>query len=221
MVTPVDPCLLRARASAHAARPTGLRSVLLGGEPHALREAVAELAGSPGMLLVPESDSPEVAPVAEELGLEDRGTLPLMAGDLDLALAEEPSAGVERAVDASGFEEVEALVGAAFGLHGPTGLRHDLHEVPGADAWLLRRDGHAVAALVATADPDLLGIWSMATAPALQRRGHGGRLLRAVLGHYALEGATTACLVATPAGEPLYRALGFEPSEQLRVWMRR
>jgi ribosomal protein S18 acetylase RimI-like enzyme len=222
MLTEHDPATLRARASAHAARPTGLQSVLLGGEPGALREAVADLGDRPGLLLVTEADAPEVAQVAAALGLEDRGTVPLMAADLDVALAEAPTAGVERAVDAAGFAEVEALVAAAFGLRGEPGLRHDLHEVPGADAWLLRDErGCAVSAVVTTADPDLLGLWSMATPPALQRRGHGGRLLRAVLGHYALEGAASACVVATPAGERLYRSLGFEPSERLQVWMKR
>lgn len=221
MLTEVDPCSLRARASAHAARPTGLQSVLLGGAPEDLRHAVAGLGDRPGLLLVPASDAPDVADAAAELGLEDRGSVPLMAADLDVAFAEAPSGGVERAVDDGGFQEVEALVGAAFGLRGPTGLRRDLHELQGADAWLLRVDGRAVSALVATADPDLLGLWSMATLPAEQRRGHGARLLRAVLGHYALEGATTACVIATDAGVALYRAAGFEASEDLQVWMKR
>jgi GNAT superfamily N-acetyltransferase len=61
----------------------------------------------------------------------------------------------------------------------------------------------------------------MATLPARQREGHGARLLRAVLGHYALEGATKACLISTPAGERLYRSLGFEALEQLQVWQPR
>ena len=221
MLTEVDPSSLRARASAHAARPTGLQSVLLGGAPEDLRRAVAGLGDRAGLLLVPSSDAPGVADVAAELGLEGGGTVPLMAADLDLAFAEAPTAGVERAVDDGGFQEVEALVGAAFGLRGPTGLRRDLHEIAGADAWLLRVDGRAVSALVATADPDLLGLWSMATLPAEQRRGHGMRLLRAVLGHYALEGAQTACVIATEAGASLYRAAGFEPSEELQVWMKR
>lgn len=222
MLTEHDGRALRARASAHAARPTGLQAVVLGGAEQDLRAAVERLAGRPGLLLVPESDAPDVADAAGRLGLLDRGSVPLMAIDLDDAMAEAPTAGVERATDAPAFEEVEELVGAAFGLRGATGLRSDLHEVPGADAWLLReRDGHAVAAVVATADPDLVGLWSMATPPALQRRGHGGRLLRALLGHYALEGVATACVVATPAGEHLYRSAGFEPAERLQVWMKR
>jgi predicted N-acetyltransferase YhbS len=222
MLTERDSATLIARASAHATRPTGLQSVLLDGEPEALRAAVDGLGDRPGLLLVAEHEADGLAPVAEELGLEDRGTVPLMAAGLDLALAAAPTAGVERAVDEAGFAEVESIVTAAFGLRGEPGLRHDLHEVPGADAWLLRdASGRAVSAVVVTADPDLLGLWSMATPPAEQRRGHGGRLLRAVLGHYALEGARNACVIATAAGEPLYRSLGFEPSERLQVWMKR
>ena len=222
MLTERDPTTLIARASAHATRPTGLQSVLLDGEREALRVAVADLGDRPGLLLVTETDADDLAPVAEELGLEDRGTVPLMAAELDLDLAEAPTRGVERAVDAAGFAEIEALVTAAFGLRGEPGLRHDLHDVPGADAWLLRDErGRALSSVVVTADPDLLGLWSMATPPALQRRGHGGHLLRAVLGHYALEGAHSACVIATAAGESLYRSLGFEPSERLQVWMKR
>ena len=58
----------------------------------------------------------------------------------------------------------------------------------------------------------------MATAPARRHEGHGSCLLRAVLGHYALEGATRACLIATGGSETLYRAVGFEPVEHLAVW---
>ena len=222
MLTAHDPATLRARASAHATRPTGLQSKLLGGDPAELRAAVADLGERPGLLLVTERDAPAVAGAAAELGLEDRGTVPLMAADLDLELATSPTAGVERAGDPGSFAEVDALVTAAFGLNNEPGLRRDLDQVPGADAWLLRDERRrAVSAVVATADPDLLTLWSMATPPSAQRRGHGGRLLRAVLGHYALEGARSACVIATPAGEPLYRSLGFEPAERLQVWMKR
>ena len=223
MLTAHDPATLRARASAHATRPTGLQSTLLGsGGAGELEAAVADLGDRPGLLLVTEDDAPALAPVAAGLGLEDRGTVPLMAADLDVALAEAPTAGVERAGDPGSFAEVEALVSAAFGLRGEPGLRHDLDEVEGADAWLLRDERRrAMSAVVATADPDLLALWSMATPPEAQRRGHGGRLLRAVLGHYALEGARSACVIATPAGEPLYRSLGFAPAERLQVWMKR
>jgi predicted N-acetyltransferase YhbS len=218
MLTSSDPTILRARAWDHGGRPlasAALSRTSLGGVP---------VITANGLVFVAEEDAEATRDAALSAGLTDAGTAPLMSLELtlDLALAETPSAGVERAIDPATVEEVSELVRAAFGLAGTTGLRPDLAEVPGADAWLLREpDGRAVASLVVTADPDLVAVWSMATLPSRQREGHGRCLLRAVLGHYALEGATTACLVSTPAGESLYRAVGFEPVEQLQVWQRR
>jgi predicted N-acetyltransferase YhbS len=175
-----------------------------------------------GLVFVAEQDASATREAAEAAGMTDAGTAPLMSLELDCALAEGPCAGVERAIDSATVEEVSELIRAAFGLSGSAGLRHDLAEVPGADAWLLREPGgRSVASLVATVDPDLVAIWSMATAPARQREGRGTCLLRAVLGHYALEGATAACLISLPGGEPLYRSVGFEAIEQLQVWQPR
>jgi ribosomal protein S18 acetylase RimI-like enzyme len=209
----LDPTILRARAWDHGGRP--LTSAAL--SRVALGDATGIVAN--GLVFVAEQDAPAARDAAIDAGLTDAGTASLMAMDLDDALAEAPCQGVERAIDPATVEEVAELVRAAFALHGSTGLRHDMAEVPGADAWLRRdRDGRAVAALVATADPDLVGIWSMATHPDRRHEGHGGCLLRAVLGHYALEGAARACLITTGSGEGLYREVGFRPVEQLSVW---
>jgi ribosomal protein S18 acetylase RimI-like enzyme len=190
MVTALDPHVLRARTAEHAARPTALRTVVLAGPD-------------------------------EAVGLTDAREVPLMTLDLrDCTLAESPSAGVERVVDAAGIEEVAELTAAAFGLRRAVLLERRLHEAPGLEAWLLRESGHAVSSVVATSDPDLVGIWSMATAPTARRAGRATKLLRAVLGHYALCGAQAACLVATPAGEPLYRSLGFTEAERVKVWIK-
>ena len=213
MLSSLDPAILRARAWDHGARPlnaSGLARIALGG--------TTGIAAN-GMVFVPEQEAGTAHDAARAAGLTDAGSAALMVLELDCALAESPCAGVERAVDPASVEELSDLVRAAFALRGDTGLRGDLFEVPGADGWLLRdRDGRARSGLVATSDPDLVGIWSMATAPDSRRQGHGASLLRAVLGHYALEGATSACLISTPAGEPLYRRVGFEPVEHLRVW---
>jgi ribosomal protein S18 acetylase RimI-like enzyme len=212
MLTSLDPTVLRARAWDHGGRPVdppGLSRVALG--------AATGIAAQ-GLVFVAEEDTARARAAAEAAGMRDAGTAPLMTLELDCALAEEPARGIERAIDTACMEEVADLIRAAYGVTGTTGLRHDLPDVPGADAWLLRENGCAVAALVATADPDLVAIWSMAVAPEHQRAGRGAYLLRAVLGHYALEGATTACLVSTAAGEALYRSLGFGAIERLQVW---
>jgi N-acetylglutamate synthase-like GNAT family acetyltransferase len=214
MLTSSDPTILRARAWDHGGRPmasAALARTSLGGVPAITAN---------GLVFVAEQDAPATRAAAEAAGMSDAGTAPLMSLELSDELADGPCAGVERAVDPATVEEVSELIRSAFGIAGATGLRHDLAEVPGADAWLLREHatGRAVAALVATADPDLVGIWSMATVPSRRREGHGTCLLRAVLGHHALEGATTACLITTSAGESLYGSLGFETVEQLQVW---
>jgi ribosomal protein S18 acetylase RimI-like enzyme len=210
MLTSRDPTSLRTRAWDHGGRPLTsprLVRISLGGVP-----AIA----TGGLVFVAESDADAARPAAEEAGMTDAGVAPLMVLELDTSLAEAPSVGVERAVDADCVQEVAELIRAAFGVD--ANLRADLPDVPGADAWLLREDGRAIAALVATSDPDFVAIWSMATLPSRRHEGHARHLLRAVLGHYALEGAARACLVATPEGERLYRSVGFEPVEQLRVW---
>lgn len=220
----MQPAPLRDRARQHASRPTGLATVLATGPdaPAELRAAVMALGRRPARIAVPADAASEVERVAEELGLAPAGAATLMSCVLDCAHAEAPSARVERVVDRNGLDEVAELVAAAFGLDGSDVIGRDLFDAQGADGWLLRdEEGHAVSALVATADPDLLGLWSMATPPAAQRRGHGAHLLRAVLGHYALEGLTAACVIATEQGEPLYRSVGFEPGERLRMWMKR
>lgn len=216
MLTSSDPTILRARAWDHGGRPlasAALSRTSLGGVP---------VISANGLVFVAEQDADATRDAAEAAGMQDAGTAPLMSLDLDCELADGPCAGVERAIDPATIEEVAELVRAAFGLAGAAGLRHDLAEVPGADAWLLREPtGRAIASLIVTADPDLVAVWSMATLPARQREGHGTCLLRAVLGHYALEGATTACLISTPSGESLYRSVGFTAVEQLQVWQPR
>jgi hypothetical protein len=101
-------------------------------------------------------------------------TLTLLLAD-DLAAA--PARGVERAVDQASLEEGAAL------------LAVEVSALDG-DVWLLRRQSVAVAALLASRDPD--GVTIAAIAGEDEEY-----LLRAVLGHYALEGVLAATLQET------------------------
>src|SRR3954447_23689981 len=67
-------------------------------------------------------------------------------------------------------------------------LGTQLTPVDGVEAWV-SRDG---AAALVTADADLVGIWALAGSDRAEP------LLRAVLGHYALEAVPTAYAAATP-----------------------
>lgn len=55
------------------------------------------------------------------------------------------------------------------------------------------------------------------TVPAHRRRGHAERLMRALLG-CATERSIRLTLVATDAGAPLYRKLGFEHDDRAFRW---
>jgi GNAT superfamily N-acetyltransferase len=246
MLTSLDPRVLRARAWEQAVRPlalidlphaplgrgsalacTGrrrpdLNTALVSGAaaPADIERAVAAFGDLPAVFMVPEPDAPRVVATAERLGLTDAGSAPLMTMTLDASLAEAPTAGVERAGDAATAAEGASLLAEAFALEDGDWLRGDLPAAEGVDIWLLREARRAVSALVATGDPDLLGIWAMGTPPGCRGRGYAARLLRAVLGHHALEGVDSAFLVATAEGEPLYRSVGFETAEHWQLWMK-
>jgi GNAT superfamily N-acetyltransferase len=66
----------------------------------------------------------------------------------------------------------------------------------------------------------VLAVWSMATRPDLQRQGYGRRLLSTALAQAASEGVTESLLLATPAGEALFRALGYRVMEHWQQWSR-
>jgi GNAT superfamily N-acetyltransferase len=57
-------------------------------------------------------------------------------------------------------------------------------------------------------------IWGVYVVPSARRRGLAGRLTEATLDHLRALGCHRAILNASPPGEGVYRALGFEPSNE-------
>ena len=108
----------------------------------------------------------------------------MLALDDDLAAA--PARGVERAVDDASIGEAADLLLVAPS----TLLGRDV------DVWLLRAGGHALSALVAERDPDGIAITALGST-------HTEPLLRAVLGHYALEGIEQATIAPGATAERL------------------
>jgi ribosomal protein S18 acetylase RimI-like enzyme len=119
--------------------------------------------------------------------------------DLHDDLAAAPSRGVERAVDERSLGDAAAI------------LERDPADIATRDleTWLLHEGSRPVSALLVSRDRDRMTLVAVATNPDDRRRGHAGHLLRAVLGHYALEGVEAAALVATPESERLFRGAGF------------
>lgn len=79
-------------------------------------------------------------------------------------------------------------------------------EITGWTAWLARRDGEPAAAGFSYDDGKSVGIYWLATLPEHRSQGLARAIMTEILAAYPDRAAT---LVATDAGVPLYRSLGF------------
>ncbi|MER7669246.1 GNAT family N-acetyltransferase [Kitasatospora sp. NPDC096128] len=89
---------------------------------------------------------------------------------------------------------------------------------PGCRAWLGSVDGAPAGACLSYDDGDATGVYWVATLPDQRGRGVARAVLRTVLAHAHPDRPTT--LVATSAGEPLYRELGFTGQGSTNWWTR-
>jgi GNAT superfamily N-acetyltransferase len=101
-----------------------------------------------------------------------------------------------------------------------TAIPEDVCTTPGQRVWLLWVDGRICSTVATVVVDSVLAVWSMATRPDLQRQGYGRRLLSTALAQAASEGVTESLLLATPAGEALFRALGYRVMEHWQQWSR-
>lgn len=88
-----------------------------------------------------------------------------------------------------------------------------LERIPGGLSFVGLDDGdELVACGLSVQDGDLVGLFDIVTDPAHRRKGHGGRLVRGMMAHASVQGATTAYLQVIGTNAPaiaLYRSLGF------------
>lgn len=94
----------------------------------------------------------------------------------------------------------------------------DVFSTPGQSVWTLSVDGMLCSSVTTVNVGSTLAAWSMGTAPAMQRHGYGRRLLPTVLAMSASRGVSEALLLASPAGEPVYRDVGFRVVEHWQQW---
>jgi GNAT superfamily N-acetyltransferase len=87
------------------------------------------------------------------------------------------------------------------------------------DAWVIVREGMAVASAWSRIVGDDCGIYAVGTPPTWRRRGLARSLLGHVLADAVRRGARTASLQSTPMGEPLYAALGFIAAGRYEEWV--
>lgn len=191
----------------------------------AVRDAL-EATGLPGYVLVA---GPALGSVRQlvEAGWAVSAATRFMARPLEDELADDP------AVTRLGPEELwrlRALVEETFRL----GARASALSVPDAaaeevptpsgarlGAWALWEDGAVVSGLISATVDDAVSLWSMATAPDRQGRGLGRRLLTSVLARERCRGARRSVLIASEAGEHLYRAVGYVPLDYWQCWTKR
>lgn len=155
------------------------------------------------------------------LGLQRGGDVPLMTCRPSAVFAPSAAYEVRRVRSPDALRSANELMAAAFDLpfeaenrvFGPA-----LLDSPGLHVFIAYRDGEPCSAVITTRQGKRVGIWSMATAPGLQRQGAGRALLENVVNHYLVREARCFYLVSTEAGKRLYERLGFKGMERWAVW---
>lgn len=162
-------------------------------------------------ILVVEEEGDAVRGWAAEAGLREVGQMPLMerhAGEVSPA-----SDFVVRLGSAREMDESMRLAAAAFGLDEAAcvaAMPAAFLEVEGNDLWLAEEQGEPMGVGVFIRTGEHVGIYTMSTPPARQRRGIGGAILNGAMAHYRERGAERFTLGATEKGYPLYERVGFK-----------
>ncbi|MEV7601054.1 GNAT family N-acetyltransferase [Kitasatospora sp. NPDC089797] len=131
---------------------------------------------------------------------------------------------IDEALDGDTFALVERIIVDGFPLPArqpwtrgdalPTRLLRE----PGCRAWAGRLDGAPAGACLTFDDGSATGVYWVATLPDQRGQGVAGALLRTALAHAHPDRPAT--LVATAAGEPVYRRLGFTAQAPTCWWSR-
>jgi len=106
---------------------------------------------------------------------------------------------------ADGFEVSVELVGPVMAA--------EVVSLPGVRAYVGRTGGVPCCAGLGSVDDGHIGVFNIATPPALRRRGFGGAVTARVVADGVLAGAHTAYLQASTMGYPVYERMGFRTAE--------
>lgn len=173
------------------------------------------------------SDEPRDLPSRlVEAGFEDLGAGPLMAMALDSWSGPGPTPvalRIRRVEDAADIGAVDRFVASSMGgdaasvaPFAATFRRLILEPEPRVVQLEGRVDGEIVAAAALFTGSGVAGIYGVMTAEAARGRGYGGALTAAAMQEGRRRGMTTAVLLASELGEPVYRRLGFRDVGQVR-----
>jgi ribosomal protein S18 acetylase RimI-like enzyme len=176
-----------------------------------LDDAVAS--GRSTLVAVSEAMRDRVAPLVAGLPVVSEGAAPVMWRDArPLPPNPRPYPGqVTRVEVGADLTAVLALIGRAFGMAGAL-------DDPAMGMFTASSDALDSVCMTYT-EANLAQIYLMATDPDRQRRGAGWAVMARAMETAMRDGATDFCLMASGAGERLYRALGYETHELAEYWM--
>lgn len=183
---------------------------------------VARARRIPIMFLFASAIASKIEPEAKELGLECAGPFPFMVYHPHEFSPKDNIYRIESVKEQNGLREANSVMASAFDIpcemvdraFSPTVL-----ESPGVEFFIAMQYGETISTVQTTRHGPYVGIWSMATPPAHQRKGAGLALLEHVITYHLKNGAKLFYLGATPAGRPLYRKIGFETVDEAQVWI--
>ncbi len=171
-------------------------------------------------LLLIDADAEEARGWATAAGLPEVGGVPVMER------ASAPIVGSSGiAVRCGGPDDAGTaarLAAEAFALDPAACIRALPPElfVDGRVTLWLAEDGEAACGCgIFVSSASHVGIYTMATPAAQQRRGIGRAVLAAGMAHHQAAGATRFLLAATELGFPLYQRVGFEVVAEPRVFV--
>ncbi|MEV6996003.1 GNAT family N-acetyltransferase [Streptomyces sp. NPDC093228] len=172
-------------------------------------------------------DSPEGTSAAlETYGAVQLTTVPVMVRPLDHAVKlydTPPGLWIEEVRDLDRLMELVSTYSTSMGI--PPGLETDLVQIESKrrdNENIIRLaavlDGRVVGTTVVITAHNVAGIFLVHVAGAHRRRGIGAALTAAALQVGQERGMHLAALVASPAGEPLYRRFGFTAVSEYRIF---
>ncbi|HEY2346167.1 MAG TPA: GNAT family N-acetyltransferase [Xanthomonadaceae bacterium] len=217
-----------AKTIAFSGMPAADLNMLFVGEaadaPRFLEEgmALARERGLPILVLLFEPVATALQPMVSAAGLAHAGQVPLM----QLAEPALPDAragcDIERVGTGASIAVAARLQAEAFGLPCDAMERLLAASLATADApevFLGLREGVPMSTVTATRHDDTIGIWSMATPPAFQRKGVGQALLTHLIADFRAAGVRRFFLIASAAGKPLYERIGFRTQGWCEAWV--
>lgn len=182
--------------------------------------------GLPGVVGVSPEVASMAAPVAEELGLTAEEPWPMMMCSAKAhcpAVARDAGAAprATRVSDAAALAAACDVMGAGFGLAGwqcGSMLGPRFLGQADVDLFLATLEGLPAAVAGTGRVGDFVGVYAVATAPELRRRGAASAAVSAAIAYHLDRGARLFGLMASEAGAPVYGTLGFVTVELTPVW---